>query len=218
MYRPRLISVEFVTSVASSSDLPGDTVPEIAMAGRSNVGKSTLINALTGRKLARTSAAPGKTRLANVFRLRPDRMRPFYLVDLPGYGYARGAPGGRAFESLTQEYFFGTDGRGGPMRPAIAGIVLLVDGRHPGLEPDCEAAAWFAAWGCPLAIAATKVDKLTRAERQRNRHAFRTAFGAPPLMLSALTGEGLEDLWTWITQQLELWTPTRRPSTSGSSI
>lgn len=217
MFRPRLTSAEFVTSVAGAPDLAGEPLPEIAMAGRSNVGKSTLINRLTGRTLARTSAAPGKTRLANYFLLRPDRQPRFHLVDLPGYGYARGAPKGRAFESLTQAYFFGADGRGTTLRPAIAGIVLLVDGRHPGLRSDVEAAAWFAARGCPLAIAATKVDKLTRAERQRNAHAFQQAFGEKPLMLSALTGEGLEDLWTWIAQQLERWNPTRAASTSARS-
>lgn len=77
MSRPRVMSAEFVTSVAGAAGLPGAPVPEIAMAGRSNVGKSTLINALAGRKLARTSAAPGKTRLANYFLLRANRLRPF---------------------------------------------------------------------------------------------------------------------------------------------
>ncbi len=215
MSRPRVMSAEFVTSVAGAAGLPGAPVPEIAMAGRSNVGKSTLINALAGRKLARTSAAPGKTRLANYFLLRANRLRPFHLVDLPGFGYARGAAEGGAFAPLTQAYFFGGAGTG--LRPAIAGIVLLVDSRHPGLDADVEAAAWFATHGCPAVVAATKLDKLTRAERQRNRHAFRAAFGEEPLMLSALTGEGLEDLWTWIAQQLERWKPTRAASISGSS-
>ena len=87
-------------------------------------------------------------------------------MDLPGYGYARGARDGRAFDTLAHEYFFGGP-EGVWMRPAIAGVVLLVDARHPGLESDLEACAWFAAQGCALQLVATKVDKLSRAERQR---------------------------------------------------
>ena len=84
------IEAEFVTSAAGPEGFANDGTPEIALVGRSNVGKSTLINALIGRTLARTSAKPGKTRLVNLFRVTGGLARPFYLVDLPGYGYARG--------------------------------------------------------------------------------------------------------------------------------
>ena len=85
------IVAEFVTSAASADDFPRDRLPEVAMVGRSNVGKSSLINALVRQQLARTSATPGKTRLANIYRVRRGSMQACYLVDLPGYGYARAA-------------------------------------------------------------------------------------------------------------------------------
>ncbi|MFO7692982.1 MAG: ribosome biogenesis GTP-binding protein YihA/YsxC [Vicinamibacterales bacterium] len=204
MAKVRVVAAEFVTSAASAAGLLQTPLPELAFAGRSNVGKSTLINALAGRTLARTSAAPGKTRLANYYRLEPDRGRAFHLVDLPGYGYARGARDGRAFDTLAHEYFFG-----GPkdvsMRPAIAGVVLLVDARHPGLETDREASAWFAAQGCAFQLVATKADKLSRAERQRATGAIAQAFGRDALMMSVPSGEGIDELWAWIAQQVEQW-------------
>ncbi|MEI6668967.1 MAG: ribosome biogenesis GTP-binding protein YihA/YsxC [Acidobacteriota bacterium] len=205
----RITAAEFVTSAASASDLLQTRLPELAIAGRSNVGKSTLINVLAGRSLARTSAAPGKTRLANYYRLQPSRGSAFHLVDLPGYGYARGAKHGQAFETLAREYFFG-EVQGGWIRPAIAAVILLVDARHPGLDSDAEAFRWFGAQGCPLRLVATKADKLSRAERQRTSHALTRAFGAHALMISAPGGEGIDELWTWIAQQLEQWTP-RKP-------
>lgn len=208
MARVKLLAAEFVTSAAGAGDLPQTPWPELAFAGRSNVGKSSLINTLAGRTIARTSAAPGKTRLANYYRLQPERGPAFHLVDLPGYGYARGAREGRAFESLAQEYFFGGP-KGVWMRAAIAGVVLLVDARHPGLASDQEAGAWFAAQGCPLRLVATKVDKLSRAERQRAATALREALGADALMTSVQSGEGIEELWTWIAQQVEQW---KRPN------
>jgi len=209
MAKVRVVAAEFVTSAATAAGLLQTPLPELACAGRSNVGKSSLINALAGRTLARTSAAPGKTRLANYYRLQPDRGRAFHLVDLPGYGYARGARDGRAFESLAHEYFFG-----GPtgvwMRPAIAGVVLLVDARHPGLDSDLEACAWFAAQDCPLLLVATKADKLSRAERQRAAAAITRAFGRDALMTSVPSGEGIDELWAWIAQQVEQWKQPNR--------
>ena len=204
MTRVKVVAAEFVTSAATAADLLQTPLPELAFAGRSNVGKSSLINALAGRTVARTSAAPGKTRLANYYRLQPDRGRAFHLVDLPGYGYARGAREGRAFESLAHEYFFG-----GPdgvwMRPAIAGVALLVDARHLGLDSDLEASAWFAAQGCAVQLVATKADKLSRAERQRATAEIARAFGRHALMTSVTSGEGIDELWAWIAQQVDQW-------------
>jgi GTP-binding protein len=209
MARVRLLGAQFVTSAASAGDLPRSPLPELAFAGRSNVGKSSLINALAGRTLARTSAAPGKTRLANFYEIRPDRQKAFHLVDLPGYGYARGAPEGAVFETLAREYFFG-DQHEHDVRGAIAGVFLLVDARHPGLEADVRAHAWFTAQQPPVCLVATKVDKLSRNERQRTSRALADAFGQAALMTSASTGEGIEDLWTWIVQHLQQWTPPAR--------
>ena len=209
MAKVRLVAAGFVTSAAGAGDLPQTPFAEIAIAGRSNVGKSSVINALAGRALARTSAAPGKTRLANYYRLQADRGPAFHLVDLPGYGYARGSREGRAFEPLAQEETFFGGPKGVWMRAAIAGVILLVDARHPGLEADLEAARWFAAQGCAVRLTATKADKLSRAERQRSDAALRHAFGIEALMTSAQRGEGIEELWAWIAQQVEQWTQPR---------
>lgn len=237
---------EFVRSAVRPADYPADGLPEIAIVGRSNVGKSTLVNALTGVRLARTSAAPGKTRTANVYRLQGENDRPFHLVDLPGYGYARAArqakgaqssAAGRRraaveeFEALAQDYFgdraadVAADRRGGASapresgggarsggasapqqnnrrRPAAFAVLLLVDGRHPGLESDLRAHDWLAALNVPLGVVATKTDKLTRAERSRAQQAFERAFTAPVLPVSAATGEGMKDLWKLIARLL----------------
>jgi GTP-binding protein len=209
MARVKVVAAEFVTSAATAADLLQTPLAELAFAGRSNVGKSSLINALVGRALARTSAAPGKTRLANYYRLQPDRGRAFHLVDLPGYGYARGQRDGRAFGSLVQEYFFGGL-EGVWMRPAIAGVALLVDARHPGLDADLEASRWFSAQGCEVQLVATKADKLSRAERQRAAAAFAQAFGRTALMTSVTDREGIDELWAWIAQQVDQWTQLKR--------
>src|SRR5688572_8199255 len=137
------ISAECVTSAAGAGDFPRDRLPEVVLVGRSNVGKSNVINALARRPLARTSAAPGKTRLANFYRLKRGNAPAMYLVDLPGYGYARGGgPAAEEFRTLTNAYF--DRGRpdadpeaGGPEKGADSGlpigVLLLVDARHPGL-------------------------------------------------------------------------------------
>src|SRR5262245_27169762 len=142
-----------MTSAAAAVDFPAEGLPEVALVGRSNVGKSSLINALLRQRVARTSAAPGKTRLANVFRVARGSSPPFYLVDLPGYGYARGGPlAAREFEELTTAYF----SRGIWLQPDLEDrgtvvrvkrdttmALLLVDTRHPGLDSDRAAWRWL---------------------------------------------------------------------------
>src|SRR5205814_6373395 len=128
----------------------------------SNVGKSSLINALARRRVARTSAAPGKTRLGNVYRVRRGSAPPFYFVDLPGYGYARGgSDAAREFKELAHTYF----GRVQPVRPIgrehLVAALLLVDARHPGLASDIAAWQWLLATAEDgVAVVATKIDKL----------------------------------------------------------
>ena len=179
------ISAEFVTSAAGAGDFPRDRLAEVALVGRSNVGKSSLLNALVRRQVARTSAAPGKTRLANFYRVSRSRGASLYLVDLPGYGYARGgdAPA-REFNRLADAYFSrgtGIGGRGSEERGAASrsplpvpgdkvqiGILLLVDSRHPGLDSDLDAWTWMKTLGLPHSVVGTKVDKLSRAERTRH--------------------------------------------------
>ena len=186
------ISAEFVTSAAGAGDFPRDRLTEVAMVGRSNVGKSSLINALVRRPVARTSAAPGKTRLANYYRAQRGTMPPLYLVDLPGYGYARGGDAAaREFDTLAQAYF---------SRDVSLGVLLLVDSRHPGLESDLDTWEWVKSQGVPRAIVGTKVDKLTRAERVRHARELGSLFDAPVLLVSAQNGEGLEELWKLIAR------------------
>ena len=186
------ISAEFVTSAAGARDFPRDRLAEVALVGRSNVGKSSLINALVGKSLARTSAAPGKTRLANFYRVQRGTSRPLYLVDLPGYGYARGGDRtAREFNRLAEAYFARAVDQ--PI-----GVLLLVDSRHPGLESDLDAWAWARSLPCPSAVIGTKVDKLTRALRTRHAREFESLFQQPVPLVSAMDGEGLDALWKMI--------------------
>jgi GTP-binding protein len=212
------IAAEFIVSAAGVRDFPVDTLPEVAMVGRSNVGKSSLINALTRQRLARTSAEPGKTRLANIYRVARGASAPIYLVDLPGYGYARGgAASVEQFERLAGAYFErGHAGRArqaqqadghqlfepaAPAMPAQAArnvsALLLVDTRHAGLENDRAAWQWLHRTA-PAAIVGTKVDKLARGQRMRALRQLESVFEDSVLPVSAVTGEGLDELWKLI--------------------
>jgi GTP-binding protein len=206
-----VLDAVFVTSGASARDLPARARPQLALVGRSNVGKSSLINALTRRKVARTSAAPGKTRLANLYRVTfgkapgAGRGRELYLVDLPGYGYARGgAQAAAEFARLAEEYFGAGRREPAPTAEAEAGLsrpdaaLLMVDSRHPGLASDVEAWRWLGSLGLPSALVATKIDKLGRAERARAGRELERSFNSPVLPVSAATGEGMDALWKLI--------------------
>ena len=221
------LEASFVKSAASAADFPRDGWSEVALVGRSNVGKSSLINALVRQRLARTSAAPGKTRLVNIYGIARGSAAPFYLVDLPGYGYARG--GHRAaeeFGALTRGYFgrvgqVGQVGRVGsvgkyrpglpalPDRPALPdppdppahriAAILLLDARHPGLDSDRMAWQWLqAAVEGAAALVATKIDKLARGERISAMRKLESVFENSVLPVSAVTGEGLDELWKLI--------------------
>jgi GTP-binding protein len=193
------IKAEFVISAARADDFPRDRVPEVALVGRSNVGKSSLINALARQPLARTSADPGKTRLVNFYRVERGSTPAVYLVDLPGYGYARAPRRGagqsgrdaaaRDFNRLTEAYF---------SREKNIAALLLLDSRHPGLESDLAAWQWLRSQPCPSGIVATKVDKLTRAERVRHARELESLYDTHVLLVSAQDGEGLDELWKMI--------------------
>ena len=167
------------------------------MVGRSNVGKSSLINALVKQKIARTSAAPGKTRLVNYYLIQSPTPNPqsLYLVDLPGYGYARG---GResvdAFEQLTQAYFDPSTRE----ERHIGGVLQLVDSRHPDLPQDQAGYAWLLAVQAPVAIVATKIDKLNRADQARTMRELNKTYDSPVLPVSAFEGDGLDQIWKTI--------------------
>jgi GTP-binding protein len=206
------ITAEFVTSAAAAAGFPVDRLPEVALVGRSNVGKSSLINALTRQRVARTSAAPGKTRLANIYRVARGSAAPLYLVDLPGYGYARGGPAAaREFEDLARAYF---------QADRRVAALLLVDARHPGLAADRQAWGWLQAAVGDAAIVATKIDKLSRGERIRAERQLESVFEGPVLPVSAVTGEGLDELWKLIDRLANSRNPQpprRRPLNSPSS-
>ncbi len=211
------VTASFVTSVAGPGGFPKEDLPEITFVGRSNVGKSSLINALARTALARTSAAPGKTRLANYYRLQREGEAPFFLVDLPGFGYARGGQKAAAeFDALVRAYFHRENREGAS---PVRGAFLLVDSRHPGLESDSYAWAWLEDLGVEHAVAATKVDKLTRAERQRHLRELEAHHQGPVLPVSAATGEGLDELWKLIASLLrrQPLPPNRNKSSRSTS-
>ncbi len=198
-----ILDATFVTSAAGPRDFPRDMRAAVALAGRSNVGKSSLINALVRRRLARTSAAPGKTRLANIYRVARGSSAAVYLVDLPGYGYARGGPasgpGAGGFDALARDVF--------ALEPAA---LLLVDARHPGLDRDVAAWQWLERTASAAAIVATKIDKLARGERIRAMRTVESVFHAPALAVSSATGEGMDELWKLI-ERLTSRNSNRRP-------
>ncbi len=195
----KILEADFVTSVPAGGSVPGDCGPTIALVGRSNVGKSSLINALTGCRIARIGQKPGTTRLANLYALRttrsgrkPERVT---LADLPGYGYARGGGNARqAFEELTRSFFSQvswTDRTVAPETSRLAGALLAVDARHAGLESDREALAWLQRLGAPIVVVATKIDRLSRSGQADARRDHPTALGVEVVPVSSRTGDGI---------------------------
>jgi GTP-binding protein len=187
-------SASFVVSAASPAQFPRDGLPEVAFLGRSNVGKSSLLYALAGRRdLARVSSTPGRTRLVNFFRLSRDG-HVLYLVDLPGYGYAKVPRQEReGWERLVLSYL--------EDREPLALCVFLVDARHESLAADTMLADFLGEQGLPHVVAATKADKLGRGARREaeGRLADGLARGAEAaLAVSARTGDGLDALWARI--------------------
>jgi GTP-binding protein len=158
--------IEFVGSFPDPLVRLTPPLPEVALIGRSNVGKSSLLNALTGRPgLARVSGTPGKTTLLNAFRLPG-----FYLVDLPGYGFARAGKAARAgYRRLVNTYLL--------ERPTLAGVVWLLDVRHEPSKDDLEMQELLAQSGRPVLVALTKGDKLTRSVQAQRTRALAVALG-----------------------------------------
>ncbi len=148
---------EFVTSMASYGAFQGRGLPQIAIAGKSNVGKSSLINKLCNRnKLAKTSSTPGKTKLINVFLLN----RVFHLIDLPGYGFARVDKAEKArWGRMMQDYFETSD--------ELRHVFCLVDIRHDPTEDDVQMNTFLRQMGIPFTVIATKADKISRGARQK---------------------------------------------------
>ena len=179
----------FHVSAARPEDFPRDGFPEIAFMGRSNVGKSSLLNRLLGTHgLARTSKTPGRTRAINFFCVN-DRL---YFVDLPGYGYARvPEPMRRQWKGLVEAYLED------PGRLDLA--IQLVDARHDPTDLDLELTGWLRSRGLAHRVVFTKADKLSGNQRARALERGARALGLPPgdrpLFVSAVTGDGLPALW-----------------------
>lgn len=188
-----LINAKYIASAVRPDQYPTEDLPEIAFLGRSNVGKSSLINSLCNHKgLARVSNTPGKTQTLNFYHAELRRQEgetvtrtPFCLVDLPGYGFAK--TGGKRrdmWSGFISEYVTAS--------PRLAVLCLLIDSRHPGLPLDRDAYAWLVAHDVPLQIIMTKIDKLNNAERQKSLRAVHELFPTnfAPILYSSLKGTG----------------------------
>lgn len=195
----KIRSVDFVGALAAPGGATPEGLPEIAFSGRSNVGKSSLINRLLGRTrtpVARVSGTPGKTREVNFFHVDaiPERAGAdpveFHLVDLPGYGYARVPKGVRdSWKPLIEDYL----GRSGDLR----GVVQLVDARHAPTADDLRMVEYLAALGAPTLVVLTKVDKLKRSQRAQRFQSIAETLELDMeqiLPFSALSGEGRDEL------------------------
>ncbi len=184
-------NVEFLISAASPKDFPNNRLPEIAFAGKSNVGKSSVINRILQRKnFARVGDKPGKTIHVNYFTVD----KTCYFVDLPGYGFAKVSQAEKARWGKLMEDYFAAD--------RINLGILIVDSRHPPTNNDITMAQWFMDSGCPFLVVANKLDKLKKSEIESNLQTIREDLelpeGCPVLPFSAEKGTGREELIRYI--------------------
>lgn len=204
----RARSAEYVTSAAAPTGFPPLGAPEIAFAGRSNVGKSSLLNSLTGQKsLARTSGTPGRTQLLNWFRIASPKGVPLFFVDLPGFGFAK-VPVGvrRSWGPLIEEYL--------AERDTLALVLLLIDLRRGPEAEELDLAAWLTQANVPFHIVMTKADQLPKAKRMLAGTAAKKAMGLrrEPILFSAKDGTGADDIW----RVLEAATRPAKKTTGGA--
>ena len=198
----------FVKSMSAFTDFPGQGLPEIAMAGKSNVGKSSLINSLArNSKLARTSAEPGKTRLVNLYLLNDS----FFLVDLPGYGFAKAPKQERdKWAAMIEGYLRGSQN--------LKRVFQLVDLRHAPTEDDQMMVEYLRHYGIPFTVIATKADKLSKAQRGRNIPVICRTLAVQPweiLVYSSKDGTGRDTLLEHI--EAEIMPPEENETESGAT-
>lgn len=188
---------EFIRSAVKAADFPRDRLPQVVFAGRSNVGKSSVINRLLNRKnLARVGAAPGKTTHINYFLID----KKLYLVDLPGYGYAKVSKAEKErWGRLIESWFADTE--------LMTLGVQIVDARHKPTADDCTMAEWFKACGKPFAVVANKLDKCKKSEIEGNMVRIRETLtleeATPVIPFSAEKGEGRQALLDLILEHVE---------------
>lgn len=191
-----ITSAEFVISNTDVKKCPPGIFPEYAFIGRSNVGKSSLINMLTGRKgLAMTSATPGKTMLINHFLIN----KSWYIVDLPGYGYARrGQKGKSQIQRIIEDYIL--------EREQLTNLFVLIDCRHEPQKIDLEFMEWLGENGIPFSLIFTKIDKISKGRLQENLKAYQTKLlesweELPPILLSSSEKkEGRDEILDYIDE------------------
>jgi GTP-binding protein len=192
----KVTQAEFVISAVGPSQYPNDALPEFALAGRSNVGKSSLINRLIQRKsLARTSSKPGKTQTLNYYRINEQ----LYFVDLPGYGFARVSKEKKAqWGRMIEEYL--------SKRKELLAVMQVVDLRHPPSKDDQAMYDWLKHLDVRVIIVATKADKIPHGKWQKHlkevRETLQVEKGDPLVMFSAETGEGKDAVWGEILKRM----------------
>jgi GTP-binding protein len=195
-YLGKSCGVEFVTSVFNNSQLPAPDYPEIAFAGRSNVGKSSLINKLVNRRgLVKVSATPGKTQSLNFFLVEEN----LYLVDLPGYGFAKVPKKVKNdWQGMISSYL--------EKRESLRCVVVIVDLRHGVKEQDLELVSWLKVMGLPLLMVYTKSDKLSRNQQYSQAELLDAGFGVTRderVIFSSKNGAGMADLLSALDQYLD---------------
>jgi GTP-binding protein len=190
----RIANAEFIKSAFQAADWPPDAKPEIAFLGRSNVGKSSLINSLLGvRGLARTSSTPGRTQAVNFFLIN----NSFHFVDLPGYGYARAPRAVKAKWSNAAEAYLAK-------REQLVLSIHIVDSRHEPSKQDLQLHEWLVHHQQPHLIVATKSDKLSNNELRKNIDRVKRVFESDQVLIySATTKRGQEELWRAIKRTLK---------------